>query len=84
MIGSALCSFEQLHSPKETGRILVMRVNKITSPVKALIPEYDGTVVKPEEGQLIMRRTSGGKLEPWSYNIDQRGSAAHLQGLFRG
>lgn len=62
---------------------LVIRVKRITSPVKALLPGYDGWLPKPEEGQLIMRRQRDGRLEPWSFDIDKQGKTTGLEGLFR-
>lgn len=59
-----------------------MRAIRMTSPVKTLIPRDDHEM-KPEEGQLVMRRTTGGKLQPWTYDLDKSGRTAALQGLFR-
>lgn len=84
VLGSALCCFEKSPLPIHQGtRTLVVRVKKITSPIKELIPGYDDWIPKPQEGQLVMRRTIGGRLKPWCLDIDKRAMAADLQGLFR-
>lgn len=59
---------------------MVMRVKKITSPVRDSMPRYDGYLPKPVEGQLVMRPNRG-KHTPWSLDIDAKGKL-YLQGLF--
>lgn len=79
-----LC-FEQSTLPLHKGtRTLVMRVKKLTSPVKTVIPGYDGWVSKPQEGQLVMHRTHGRREpEPWSVDVDEVEEMAALQVLLR-
>ena len=57
-------------------RTVVLRFLKITTPVKCVIPLYDGFIVPPEEGELHRIYTSRkaiGKMKPpaWSVNIDK-------------
>lgn len=61
---------------------MVIRVKKITSPTKTIIPGYDHHVPKPVEGELICRRGIN-RDSPWSFDIDAKGSVG-LQGLFEG
>lgn len=81
-LGSALCCFEESSLPSHQGtRTMVMRVKKVTSPIETTIPDYDGWVLKPQEGQLVgMHRTSS---EPWSLDIDKQGMT-DLGGWFSG
>ncbi|TFK67936.1 hypothetical protein BDN72DRAFT_842430 [Pluteus cervinus] len=53
---------------------LVVRVMKITEPVKCLIPDYDGYVNPPREGELVTRGLPGQTPEPWTVDIDPRKS----------
>lgn len=47
---------------------LVIRLLKIVEPVSCVIPDYDGYVPKPREGELISVRTIGG-LDTWSWTL---------------
>ena len=52
----------------------MLRFLKIITPVKCVIPSYDGYICIPKEGELYRRRGIGPhhKLgEPWSVNIDR-------------
>ena len=51
---------------------LVMRILEILRPITCSIPNYDGTVVEPREGQLLSRRLSSGRAKVWSYPLDRR------------
>jgi hypothetical protein len=58
----------------------VLRILKIITPVKCVVPLYDGRIVQPEEGKLHRRYTQNrfltAKLDPpvWSVDIDKRKS----------
>jgi hypothetical protein len=58
-------------------RTLVLRYLKIITPVKCVIPFYDGYVVPPEEGELHRKYTKNSTYEMdsdrlvWSVNIDK-------------
>jgi hypothetical protein len=70
-----LARFERSTLPHHKGtRTLVLRYLKIITPVKCVIPFYDGYVVQPEEGRLHRGSPKhstdkmGGLV--WSVNID--------------
>ena len=75
-IGSALARFERSTLPKHEGtRTVVLRFLKIITPVKCVMPFYDGGVCRPKEGELYRRnRTrkalSHDQLPAWSANIE--------------
>jgi hypothetical protein len=60
----------------------VLRYHKIITPVKCVIPLYDGSIVPPEEGELHRRLpiTKKSTVEwdrlVWSLNIDKSKSLA--------
>jgi hypothetical protein len=61
---------------KKTRTVVVLRILKIITPVKCVIPRYDGYIVQPEEGELHRRFRSvkkTAKLDQlvWSLNIDE-------------
>ena len=74
-IGSVLARFELSTLPEHAGtRTVVLRFLKIITPVKCVIPLYDGYIRPPKEGELYQR----GHTKPlcpqvWSANIDQPG-----------
>ena len=75
--------FERSTLPEHEGtRTVVLRFLKIMTPVKCVIPLYDGYIVPPKEGELHRRSRTreAGKLNPrvWSANIDK---GARLRGL---
>jgi hypothetical protein len=52
----------------------VLRYLKIITPVKCVIPNYDGYIVQPEEGELHRRfRKKADELNQlvWSVNVDK-------------
>jgi hypothetical protein len=52
----------------------VLRILKIITPLKCVIPLYDGFIVQPEEGELHRRYLQVRKkvnLVAWSLNIDE-------------
>ena len=70
-VGSALFRFERSTLPDNKGtRTVVLRFLKIITPVKCLIPHYDGNIVRPEEGELHRKTVS----KVWSVNIDEKES----------
>ncbi|KAJ6546063.1 hypothetical protein DFH09DRAFT_1171903 [Mycena vulgaris] len=69
--GSAMARFEPSKLPEHAGRrVLHVRIVEILQPVECAVPGYDGRVVRPEEGQLVMVRNHGGPPRPWAYDID--------------
>lgn len=81
--GSAFVCLERSPLPAHIGtRTMVLRVQKIISPIRTRIPDYDGHLPKPVEGELVMKRANGGSIEPWSLDIDAKGLTG-LQGWFR-
>ena len=75
--------FERLTLPDHKGtRNVVLRFLKILTPVKCVIPLYDGNIVPPKEGELHRRsslryhrgfvKVTIGEFDPpvWSADID--------------
>ena len=80
-VGSALVRFERSTLPDHKGtRTIVLRFLKIITPVKCVIPLYDGYIVRPKEGELYRKLTKAKDLSPppWSANIDK---SVPLRGL---
>jgi hypothetical protein len=79
-----LARFERSTLPehKDT-RTVVLRFLKIITPVKCVIPSYDGRIVQPEEGELHRKSTNKVKLDlqAWSYNIDVNKKTDLARGL---
>ena len=48
----------------------MLRFLKMITPVKCVIPSYDGYISLPKEGELH-QRFSGGDQSVWSINIDE-------------
>ncbi|KAF8161958.1 hypothetical protein K438DRAFT_1942224 [Mycena galopus ATCC 62051] len=70
--GSAIARFEPSTSPEYAGRRVVhFRILKIISPVTCLADGYQGLVLKPEEGQLLVHSIHRRPPKPWSYDIDE-------------
>ena len=74
-VGSALARFERSTLPDHIGtRTVVLRFLKIITPVKCIIPLYDGYISCPREGELYRRYISPVQertVPPvWSVNID--------------
>ena len=79
-VGSALARFERSTLPEHEGtRTVVLRFLKIITPVKCVIPLYDGPICWPKEGELH-RKVILGQPVPWSVNIDKNKSVMR-QGL---
>ena len=69
-VGSALARFERSTLPEHNGtRTVVLSFLKIITPVKSVIPNYDGYIVAPQEGELH-RRCKWKRERLWSANID--------------
>jgi hypothetical protein len=65
-VGSALVRFERSTLPIHKGKkTVVLRIVKIITPVKCVIPHYDGHLCFPKEGELYWRKTN-----VWGVNID--------------
>jgi hypothetical protein len=83
-IGRALAQFERSTLPehKDT-RTVVLRILKLITPVNCVIPEYDGHVCSPKEGELFQRYTGNvkRKLRVWSLNIDKPSVKVVRRGL---
>ena len=63
-------------------RTIVLRFLKIITPVKCVLPHYDGYICRPKEGELYQKTRVKGPPEVWSVNIDEsRGSGGIIQGL---
>ena len=80
-----MARFERSTLPEHNGtRTVVLRFLKIITPVKCVIPLYDGRIVPPEEEELHRRYPKGVKLKPrvWSVNIDKSPGARCLQILW--
>ena len=70
-VGSALARFERSTLPEHEGtRTVVLRILKIITPVKCVIPGYDGHVCPPKEGELFQRPGNKKILQVWSFDID--------------
>jgi hypothetical protein len=73
-VGSALARFERSTlSDHEGTRTIVLRFLKIITPVKCVIPLYDGYICAPREGELHRKSQQVlRKVQPvWSVNIDK-------------
>jgi hypothetical protein len=72
-----LARFERSTLPEHNGtRHVVLRFLKIITPVKCVIPLYDGYIVPPEEGELHRRfrrkkKVAIEQVPVWSVNIDK-------------
>jgi hypothetical protein len=89
--GSVLVRFERSTLPEHEGtRTIVLRVLKIITPVKCVIPDYDGYLCCPKEGELYSRLHRVTKKFPsplnleqqvWSVNIDKSKNSLITTGL---
>ena len=82
-VGSALARFERSTLPDHEGtRTVVLRFLKIITPVKCVIPLYDGYVCCPKEGELYRKSRSTLKMDQsvWSIDIDKP-KGAMIRGL---
>jgi len=70
--GSALAQFERSTLPDHIGtRTVVLRFLNIITPVKCVIPLYDGYIAPPQEGELYRRTFRSFHHRVWSVNIDE-------------
>ena len=73
--------FERSTLPNHKGtRTVVLRYLKIITPVKCVIPFYDGHIVRPEEEELYQRDLTTKQAavnvpnrQVWSFDIDTDG-----------
>ena len=77
-IGNALARFERSTLPDHAGtRTIVLRFLKMITPVKCVMPLYDGYIACPKEGELYQRIPYPIKAsiksyqQVWSANIDK-------------
>ena len=69
-VGSALARFERSTLPEhEETRTVVLRFLKIITPVKCVIPLYDGYICCPKEGELYKKFKKDQSV--WSIDIDK-------------
>ena len=85
-VGRALVRFERSTLPDHEGtRTVVLRFLKIFTPVKCVIPHYDGYICCPEEGELHRKPQRNGLRigqSLWSVNIDRsKPPSSLLRGL---
>ncbi|KAJ7689787.1 hypothetical protein B0H17DRAFT_1065888 [Mycena rosella] len=73
--GRALVRFELSTLPEHAGsRVAVLRVVKLIDPPKLRIPNYDGYLPPPVEGELVQRprRSRGLGVVPWTRKLDTK------------
>jgi len=78
MSGSAYARFELSTLPEHIGkRVVVMRIIKFVEPVTCIVPDYDGRMPFPREGELFHR---GGQRHPRLFviDIDRDVQASHV------
>jgi hypothetical protein len=80
-----LAQFERSTLPEHKGtRTVVLRIFKIITPVKCVIPFYNSHIALPEEGELHRKngKYDTAKLDPpvWSADIDKR-KGSMIRGL---
>ena len=90
-VGSALARFERSTLPEHKGtRTVVLRFLKIITSVKCVIPNYDGYIVPPMEGELHRRCLNYARKKPieilnplvWNVNIVKSSTLRGLQLLW--
>ena len=75
-LGRALARFELSTLPEHKGtRTIVLRFLKMITPVKCVIPNYDGHIFSPKEGELHRRsnRYTNRTSDVWCLDIDKQG-----------
>ena len=71
-IGSILARFERSSLPEHEGtRTVVLRFLTIITPVKCIIPLYDGYMCYPKAGELYQKLGHRACPKLWSVNIDK-------------
>ncbi|KAJ6535646.1 hypothetical protein B0H19DRAFT_1383129 [Mycena capillaripes] len=70
--GSALARFERAPVTDPMSRLVRLRFTKILSPPVCAQRNYNGRVLKPEEGELLTLQIRGRAPAPWAYNIDSK------------
>ena len=86
-VGSTLARFERSTLPEHEGtRTVVLRFLKIITPVKCVIPDYDGSIVPPKGGELHRkhkRRINSRSNAPvWGIDIDKSTMSRSLKLLW--
>ena len=77
-----MARFERSTLPEHKGtRTIVLRFLKIITPVKCVIPLYDGYLCWPTEGEIYRRSYPKRDIKVWSVDIDK---SAELQASKRG
>ena len=72
-VGSFLAQFERSTLPDhKDSRTVVLRFLKVIQPVEYEIPDYEGRIAQPEEGELYQRSYKSIP-KVWSVDIDQKG-----------
>jgi hypothetical protein len=51
-------------------RTLIIRILKIVSPIQRMIPDYDGFITCPTEGDLVMQRGYQSYAKPRAIDVD--------------
>ena len=73
-----MARFERSTLPEHSGtRTVVLRFLKIITPVKCVIPDYDGHICCPKEGELFQKSGHKDRQKVWSVNIDKRDGPRH-------
>jgi hypothetical protein len=83
-IGSALVRFERSTLVEHNGRrTVVLRFLKMLTPVKCVIPSYDGFIHLPKEGQLHQKAGRFAGQGVWNVDIDKesKGPRSIIRGL---
>ncbi|KAJ7490843.1 hypothetical protein FB451DRAFT_1005702, partial [Mycena latifolia] len=71
--GRALVRFEVSTLPQHAGRrFALLRLVKMIEPPKLAVPDYDGYLPRPVEGEFVMRPSrTGRRLQPWARDLDR-------------
>jgi len=75
ILGTVKVRFElsTLWEHRKKGPMLVLRILECLSPVQRVSPVFSGPHIEPDPiNSLVMRRTSGGTIKPWTYSLDRR------------
>ncbi|KAF8968777.1 hypothetical protein BDZ97DRAFT_328448 [Flammula alnicola] len=71
--GRVRARFEASTLPEHAHRpALVLRVLEELTPVKCVVPDYDGFVAKPRPGELFAKKYRQMGYVPWSYSLSNR------------
>ncbi|KAJ7119655.1 hypothetical protein C8R44DRAFT_788626 [Mycena epipterygia] len=86
--GSALAQFELSTLPEHAGtETVVMRITKMLKPPTCVLPDYDGHLPPPAEGELVRRpmgAARSARVQPWYCDVNgPSDSAAALRILVK-